>query len=247
MPAPAPRIGISSDIECAADADPPREQTCLLTAYTDSIFAAGGLPCPLPVPGEWDDHRIDFLLDQIDGLMLTGGFDLHPHHYTTDPQHPASTLLPEHRDRFEWDLCRRADQRRIPILAICLGMQFLHVLRGGRLIQHLGDLDSTPAITHRLTHSRNAFHPVSIAPGSHLADVLGTTTLEVSSRHHQAVDPAHQGRNLQPVAWAPDGVLEASEDCVGRFLLAVQWHPEDLIDRPEHLQLFKALVAASRH
>jgi len=68
----------------------------------------------------------------------------------------------------------------------------------------------------------------------------------VNSRHHQAVDRAHLPPRLRPVAFAPDGVVEAVEDAARRFLLAVQWHPEDLIDRPEHLRLFEVLVRAAR-
>ncbi len=85
-----------------------------------------------------------------------------------------------------------------------------------------------------------------VEPDSCLARILKTTQLEVNSRHHQIADNEHIGERLRPVAFAPDGVIEALEDRDGRFLIAVQWHPEDLTDRPEHLRLFEALVAEAR-
>jgi putative glutamine amidotransferase len=75
---------------------------------------------------------------------------------------------------------------------------------------------------------------------------MGTTHATVNSRHHQVVDPQHIGDRLKPVAFAPDGTVEAAEDPISQFLIAVQWHPEDLTDRPEQLRLFQALVAAAR-
>jgi putative glutamine amidotransferase len=75
---------------------------------------------------------------------------------------------------------------------------------------------------------------------------MGTAAPEVNSRHHQIADRDTPASGLRPVAYAPDGVLEAYEDCDDRFLLCVQWHPEDLIDRPEHLRLFQELVSEAR-
>ena len=239
-----PIIGVSSNFGLDMDADPPRERSYLLAAYTDAVFAGGGTPHPFPIPPKYDDALLDTLLAGFDGLMFTGGFDLHPRHFG-EPVHPKTHPLHERRDQFEMDLYRRAEAGGIPILAICLGFQTAHVARGGRLIQHIDDLDLSPKITHYLPGDRNAFHAVRIEPGSRVAEVVGATEIEVSSRHHQIVDARRQGPGLRPVAWAPDGVLEASEDCDGRFLLAVQWHPEDLTDRPEHLRLFAALVEAA--
>ena len=239
-----PIIGVTSNFGMDTDADPPRERSYLLAAYTDAVFAAGGVPHPVPIPREYDDDLIDTLLTGFDGLMLSGGYDLHSRHFG-QPLHPKTHPLHERRDAFELDLYRRAEVAGIPILAICLGFQIAHVVRGGRLIQHIDDLDLTPMITHYLPGDRNAFHRVRIEPGSRLAQVLGMSEIEVSSRHHQIVDPQRQGGGLRPVAYSSDGVLEASEDCQGRFLLAVQWHPEDLTDRPEHLRLFQALVEAA--
>jgi putative glutamine amidotransferase len=88
---------------------------------------------------------------------------------------------------------------------------------------------------------------VEIVPDSLLAQIVGGTHIEVASRHHQIVDRSHVGNGLRTVGVSADGVVEASEDCDDRFLLTVQWHPEDLLDRPEHLALFRALVDQAAH
>jgi putative glutamine amidotransferase len=86
-------------------------------------------------------------------------------------------------------------------------------------------------------------HTVEVAPGSQLAMIAGAGELEVNSFHHQAADRIGQG--LRPVAWSPDGVIEAIEDPDSPLYLGVQWHAEGLIGRPEHEALFAALVDAA--
>jgi putative glutamine amidotransferase len=238
-----PAIGIT----CSFQQTPPpksRLQTQLNAAYSDAIFAAGGLPRPIALPETPGPLLLDDLLSGLDGLMFTGGDDLDPRQYG-QTAHPRTDAMHERRDRLEVALFRRADELRMPILAICLGYQVAHVARGGRLIQHVDDVPLTPDVTHYLPNGQ-AFHEVTLSPDSHLARVIGATRLEVNSRHHQIVDANCPGRGLRPVAFALDGVLEGAEDFDGRYLLAVQWHPEDLIDRPEHLRLFADLVDGSR-
>ena len=238
-----PAIGVTSGFDVAPTVRPPRERLTLLAPYSDAIYAAGGIPRPLAPPPTHDDALLDALLAGLDGLVFTGGPDLNPRHYG-QPLHPKTQLMHERRDAFDVDLFRRADAARIPIFAICLGFQVAHVARGGKLIQHVDDAGLTPPVTHHISEG-SAYHPVAIEADSRLAGVIGASELEVNSRHHQAVDPSFQGRDLRPVAFSPDGLPEASEDCEGRFLIAVQWHPEDLCDRPEHRRLFEALVQAA--
>ncbi|MFH1747117.1 MAG: gamma-glutamyl-gamma-aminobutyrate hydrolase family protein [Planctomycetota bacterium] len=241
-----PLIGVSSNFRIDP-LEPHRPQLYLDATYHDAVLAAGGTPHLTPVPDEYDDALLDEILAGFDGLIFTGGFDLHPRHFD-QAVHPRTTLLHRRRDRLEVALFRRADVAELPILAICLGHQVAHVARGGQLVQHVDELGLTPALTHYLPQDANAFHRIAIESGSRLAEIVGATDMEVNSRHHQIVDQTRPGRGLRPVAFAPDGVLEASEDCDGRFLLSVQWHPESLFDRPEHLRLFEALVAeAGRH
>jgi putative glutamine amidotransferase len=238
-----PLIGVTSSFGSNKET-PPREQAHVLAGYTDAIFIAGGLPLCMPVPPHYDDALLDDILSRYAGLMFIGGFDLDPRRFGEEP-HPRTQLMHPRRDAFEVHLFRRADARRIPLFGICLGHQLAHVARGGRLIQHIDDLPLTPAVCHHLTTEENAFHDIEIEPESQLAKIVGGTRLEVNSRHHQIVAGTHLGRGLRTVATSADGVVEASEDCDNRFLLTVQWHPEDLLDRPEHLALFAALVEAA--
>ena len=236
-----PVIGITSDFDVDSRPEEPLEQSSVQAAYCDAIFAAGGLPLPLPVPLEHDEGLRAELLARVDGLVFTGGRDLHPRHYG-EPLHPETRPLHDRRDGFDLALFRQADAACVPILAICLGNQVACVARGGKLIQHIDALGLKPPVVHSLPTRRSAFHTVRITPDSRLATIVGGTEIQVNSRHHQAASREQPGRGLRPVALSPDGLLEGSEDMDGRFLLAVQWHPENLIDRTEHLALFQALV-----
>lgn len=242
-----PLIGITSNIETIEEAARGnRKPHCYINAaYVDAVFAAGGVPLVLPPPPA-DFSESDFveLIRPCDGVLFTGGPDLDPRHYG-QARHPQTCVLPPRRDRFDLALFRFADRQERPILAICLGCQIANVARGGSLVQHVDDLPAKVAIEHHRPDHSSAFHPVRIDAASRLATIIGRTEIEVNSRHHQVVNPEQLGGRLRPVAFAPDGVVEAAEDVEGRFLIAVQWHPEDLIDRPEHLAIFRALVEAA--
>ena len=170
-------------------------------------------------------------LDDLSGLVLTGGTDLNPTLY-------GQTRLPRtdqpdfERDERETRLLRDALARDLPVLAICRGMQFLNVFCGGTLSQHIED--------HRSPDVSDA-HPVWIAPGSLLASVLGPGAYEVNSRHHQAIALLAPGLNA--TARAADETVEALESPDRRFILAVQWHPEDRVDGADR-KLFKAFADA---
>lgn len=239
-----PIIGVTCSFEPALG-DPPRPRTYLNIAYSDAIFAAGGTPLLLPVPPAGSASQVMELIDLCDGVLFTGGPDLNPRHYG-QAIHPQTEVLHPRRDALEVELFRAVDQRRTPTLSICLGCQVANVGRGGCLIQHIDDVPRKSAIQHHAADQGSTYHTVQVVRDSHLAKIVGATEFEVNSRHHQTIDPAQVGNRLRPVALAPDGVLEAAEDFSdGRFFLAVQWHPEDLIDRPEHLKLFQALVDAA--
>ncbi len=253
-----PRIGITCRFQPAGDVrpasgdrppNPHRDQLTLASAYYDIFFELGAVPVPLALPPRAERGWLEGLLDSIDALLLTGGRDLPPQLYN-QPPHPQTKVMHDRRAAFEPALFRLADARRLPVLAICLGHQLVHVVRGGRLIQHIPDLPREQPTEHSCEPPDprgRVCHRVRIEPDSHLARIVGASELETNSRHHQAVDPRHQGRGLRAVAWSSDGVLEASEDFADdRFLLTVQWHPEDLTDIPAHRALFEALVEAAR-
>ena len=134
-----------------------------------------------------------------------------------------------------------ADERGLPVLGICLGMQTINVCRGGTLFQHVPDIDEGMQLHLRVPGRPRNRHGVRIAGGSRLAGVIGADFADTNTSHHQAVDII--GRDLAAVAWSDDGLIEALEDRrPGRFVLGVQWHPEELISESPHAALFAALV-----
>ena len=219
--------------------EPPNAEMALGMTYVRAIEAAGAIPVVVPPVSDRDARR---LLGRLDGLVLSGGPDLAPGAYGAQPHVELGPTEP-HLDRFEYAIAREAVRLRLPTLGICRGAQTLNVVRGGTLHQHLPDVVGDTIAHRQTTDGRIPTHPVSVAPESTLAGVLGTTQLNVNSFHHQAVD--RLGAGLRACAWAPDGTIEAIEDPEHPFLLAVQWHAETLRDIPMHLALFEELASVS--
>lgn len=206
--------------------------------YLKAVELAGGLPLVVPPLGQ---DAIDPLLDQVSGLCLSGGPDLHPAAYQQREHASLGPTWPE-LDEFELQLVRAADERGLPILAICRGLQVLNVARGGTLHQHLPDLGSQ--VTHRqLQPGDQPTHWIRLTGPSCLAGILRRQRIKVNSFHHQAVD--RLGAGLMATSHAPDGTIESLETTDGRFVLGVQWHAECLTRQPVQLALFQAFVQAA--
>jgi putative glutamine amidotransferase len=209
------------------------DSVLLPSTYVRSVVAAGGIPLLLPPEPE----LIEAALPRLDGLILTGGADIDPARYGATP---LETTGPPRgaRDAAELGLLAAAVGVGLPVLGICRGLELMNVARGGTLLQHLpGVLGTTDHAPAPAVYGR---HPVSVTPGSLLAEVLGRLEVEVSSYHHQGVDEV--GMGLAVTALAPDGTIEGLEDQSLPFCLAVQWHPEVGDD----LSVFAALVAAAK-
>jgi putative glutamine amidotransferase len=232
--APLPVIGITAYSARATWGAWDAEAVLLPRPYVAAVARAGAVPVVLPPLPD----VVAGALPRIDGLIVAGGPDVEPVHYGETPG-PHTQEPNRDRDASELVLLRRAIDAGMPVLGICRGMQLLNVLRGGTLHQHLPDVVHTEA--HAPEVGAYATHPVSVKPGTRLAEVLGRTELdEVPTYHHQGIDVI--GTGLQPTAWAPDGTLEAVEDPELPFCLGVQWHPEAGRDP----SLFEGLVAAVR-
>lgn len=235
-------VRFAESVHHTPESDPPRREMILGLNYLRAIEAAGGIPMVTP---PLEHEAIEPLLGRLSGVCLPGGPDLDPEMYEQRP-HPELGPIEPDLDRFELALARRADDRGLPVLAVCRGMQALNVARGGSLHQHLPD---RPGVTfdHRqkVAGDRPA-HPISVSPGSRLESLLGAREVEVNSFHHQAVD--RLGSGLRAVAWAPDGVIEAVEAPARDFCVGVQWHAESMVVRREQAALFRGLVdAAARY
>ena len=229
-----PRIGLPTYVEPARWGAWDRPAALLPQAYVAAVVAAGGLPVLLPpVPSGDAAHSA---VAALDALILTGGADIEPARYGAEAEAATQAPRPD-RDRWEADLLAAALARDLPVLAICRGHQLLNVASGGTLHQHLPDL---------VGHTGHAPGPavlgtsaVRLDEGSPVAAILGTE-VKVPCYHHQAID--RLGAGLEVVGRADDGVVEAVVMRDRRFVIGVQWHPEDGDDP----RLFEALVAAAQ-
>ena len=186
---------------------------------------------------------------RCDGVLLTGGDDIDPKCYAAALPAALAKTTGKHdakRDVWEKLLIEEVFRQRKPLLAICRGQQMLNVALGGTLL-----VDIPSQVPNALNHNQMArktepVHTISVAAGSLLASIAGGTALGVNSTHHQAAgrvaDP------LRAVAQSADGVIEALElKDPGRlpFLLAVQFHPERMLDQSAlFLRLFRGFVRA---
>jgi putative glutamine amidotransferase len=175
-----------------------------------------------------EKNRADW--NRCTGIVLSGGVDTHPRFYNNPIlQYPNApdTFNPE-RDAFEIDLFRFALERRLPILAICRGMQLVNIALGGDLIQ---DIEAIGKPSHRRQEEKDGFHDLILQKDSLLHRIAGSESGRVNSAHHQALGKT--APELLVVATSPDGLPEAIEwkDKEDKpFFLGVQWHPERLSD-----------------
>jgi putative glutamine amidotransferase len=208
--------------------------------YVSALRRAGVRPVILP---GHDPSPPEEVLAPLAGLVLAGGGDIEPDRYRAEP-HPSVYGVDAERDSTEFELGAAALTLGVPTLAICRGFQVLNVLRGGTIEQHLperlGTAHGDPAT------GRSASHAVRVAPGSRLAAAVGEELGRCTSHHHQGV--ATIGEGLVPVAWSPDGLVEALEpDDPRGWFVAVQWHPEaTAADDPGQQALFDAFAAQVR-
>lgn len=209
--------------------------------YVKAVVRAGGVPVMLPHVGA---DMVDHWLDGLDGVVLIGGGDIEPARYDGGHHDTIYNLNPA-RDDTELALTRAVLARQLPTLAICRGLQLVNTVLGGTLHLHLPDVVGEDTL-HRAPPREPVAHAIHVQAGSALAGLLGEYC-ESASWHHQAI---HQlGDGLVPVAWAPDGVIEAVELAGNDQLIAVQWHPEITAgDDDKQQALFNRLVAlATRH
>lgn len=222
----------------------------LSDAYPRAIAAAGGIPWILSCTPSLD--LIAESVRRADGVLLTGGDDVRPEIYGVDPSPKLrKTIVPAdpERDLAELLLVQEVFRQRKPLLAICRGQQILNVALGGSLIVDI-PTQRPDAINHSRTDLKDrVVHEIDIQPGSLIHQVFELTRLGVNSTHHQAVD--RLAKPFCVTATGPDGIAEAIELSASDrelvpFLLAVQFHPERLIDRhPHFLKLFQSFILAA--
>ena len=190
-------------------------------------------------------------MDGLDGLLLTGGGDVDPAKYGEAPHATISPAEPG-RDDFELGLVKLARERKMPVLAICRGIQVLNVACGGTLVQDIAS-QVPGAMSHRFDvpphQPMERAHEIWIDKDSQLSRImrekLNDDSCDVNSRHHQAIRQVAPGFVVS--ATAPDGVIEAIEDPGARFCVGVQWHPENFFRTGEFRPLFEGFVDAAKN
>ena len=216
------------------------------TSYPKAIIEAGGTPVFFNFTR--DDEMIEAYAGMVDGVLFSGGDDINPATYGEDQIWACGDVVPL-RDDFEIKLLKVLVEKypEKPILGICRGCQLMNVAMGGTLYQDLRS-QKEGCIRHQQQQSSHyASHKAILTEGSLLHRIYGSTEIQVNSFHHQAVKVLAPGMKM--VATARDGVAEAFEKPDHPYFVAVQWHPERLVEgphHPEHKPLFKSFVDACR-
>jgi putative glutamine amidotransferase len=209
--------------------------------YSRAITGSGGAPALIPVAQNRDSLKS--LFSRLDGLLLSGGPDVNPRHYSEAPGRGLGEV-DDALDRMELAAARLASRMQLPVLAICRGIQVLTVALGGSLFQDIGE-QVEAALNHlqKADKSTNT-HRITISADSRLHEIVRSRRIWVNGKHHQAVQ--RPGAGLRVVALAEDGVVEAVEDPQHPFFIGVQWHPEGTWTADRYSRrLFAAFVAAA--
>jgi len=196
------------------------------TDNVNAIIMAGGIPVLLPY--YQDQETVEEIARKIDGLYATGGYDIDPTLFGEEPHPKLGTIIPE-RDQFEIALMRKVLELDKPLLGVCRGSQTLNIALGGNMYQDIYAQIPNQLLQHQQkAPNKHGSHFVAVKEGSLLNQITGKARLRVNSRHHQAnrsvIEP------LQICAQASDGVIEAIESTAHRFVLALQWHPENMLE-----------------
>ena len=223
----APLVGVSAGISRGGSHIVPN-------TYVDAVRKAGGIPVIMPVLT--DSAAVEAVLARLDGVLFTGGDDIHPARYGEAILPGAGVEIEARRDTSDLLYARAALRRHKTVLAICRGAQLRNVALGGSLYQDL------PAQVEGVLPHRDTTHMIGVEKGSVLFDLFGSDSLLVNTFHHQAVKDVAPGSRV--TARSSDGVVEAFENA---NVVAVQFHPERMFQAdPSWLGLFRYLVDKAR-
>ncbi|HVF88248.1 MAG TPA: gamma-glutamyl-gamma-aminobutyrate hydrolase family protein [Pyrinomonadaceae bacterium] len=219
------------------------ERFYLARAYSEAVEAAGGDPLHIPLIPK--DDYITSLMSRVDAVLLPGSAsDVDPWRYGKEPHKALGSVHPL-KDETDLLVLKIVEERRLPLLAICFGMQILNVSRGGALVQDI-ESQMPEAIKHEQGAPRERrSHGIRLLPEGFVARFAEGENVRVNSHHHQGIETL--GEMLRATAWSSDGLVEAVEDTRGdRWVVGVQWHPEiDWQQEQFAINIFTAFVEAA--
>ena len=215
------------------------ERVNITNAYVNAIEKAGGVP--IVIPANTNKENIKAQVSAMDGIIISGGDDVNPNIYKEEPFKELGYVNPT-LDEFDIEVINVALELDKPIFGICRGLQMLNVALGGSLYQDLKYIKGSHIKHNQETKTYLGTHSIDIKENSILKDIIKGKVL-VNSYHHQSIKTL--GNNLRVIAYSNDGVIEAVQKEDKKFVVAVQWHPELMVDSCEYmLNLFKAFVDA---
>lgn len=235
-----PRIGITMRLEQEMG------RFYLGRDYSERVEAAGGIPVHISLIPKRE--YIAEVMSDLDGILLPGSnTDVDPLLYGEEPHPKLGTVIPV-KDETDRLVIAEAERRKLPILAICYGMQALNVFRGGKLIQDIGSQVKNCLKHEQGMPANRASHSIKVAKTGILAGFTAIKnsrgSIRVNTSHHQALKSL--GKGLKATAWAKDGVIECLEGTgKGQWILGTQWHPELLSDALSD-EIFATFVARCR-
>lgn len=219
-----------------------KEYSSVSSKYADAVRMAGGIPFLIPIT--LDEYLIEDYIECLDGIILTGGDNINPSRYGEEAIVDLGDIYDD-RDEFEIKLFLKATVKNIPVLGICRGLQIINVALGGKLYQ---DIETQiPNVNNHMQemHLQGTLsHNIDIDRKSKLYRILKKGNLNVNSLHRQGIKTLGVGLSISAVS--DDGIIEAVELRGRRFVLGVQWHPENLVvDYPVFEEIFIELIQAS--
>lgn len=194
-----PKIGV------AVSASWPYYLQYLRVPYDLAVWRAGGRTLTI-APS--DLHDLEKILNEIDGIILTGGEDIDPQLHDGTPT--AHELLSSKRDRLELKILDKNEELDLPLLCICRGFQLLSVHKGGHL--------------KNLKQHKFGTHNAKIIPDTKLHEILQKDRVRILSIHHQAAGAAGD-LNISALS-TDDNNIEALECPKAYWTIGIQWHPE---------------------
>lgn len=210
--------------------------------YINAVTLSGGIPLIMPnIEGE---DNIDALVKLADGILFSGGEDVHPKYFNEDIK-ADNLIISDRRDSFEMQLAEKVLPSDIPVLGICRGMQLLNIAAGGNIYQDIAMQYKTD-LSHSKPNTRKTdmIHKVELLEDTKLRGFYDSDIKAVNSFHHQAIKDL--ALIFKATAYSEDGLLEAYEIAGERFFAGVQWHPEMLFEKyPDELKLFSCFIESA--